>query len=218
MVWLWGRQWAMGWTVTGKPSFPGPGPQQPCSQVRESEVTQLCPTFATPWTVDYEAPPSMQFSRQEYWSGLPFPSAGDLPDPGIKPGSPTLQTDALPSEPPGKQPCPQQPCSQVRETTLKQRGPQADITVNDVQLDKIRLGHEQRESERGCLRLKLQGCPLEEAELKAESTNDHKLAMGRMGKDSRGQKRTWWAWNLMAPTDQSEWRTAWDEAAEAVKC
>ena len=132
----------------------------------------------------------MQFSRQEYWSGLQFPSAGDLPDPGIKPGSPTLQTDALPSEPPGKQPCPQQPCSQVRETTLKQRGPQADITVNDVQLDKIRLGHEQRESERGCLRLKLQGCPLEEAELKAESTNDHKLAMGRMGKDSRGQKRT----------------------------
>ena len=44
----------------------------------------------------------MEFSRQEHWSGLPFPSPGDLPDPGIEPGSPTLQADALPSEPPGK--------------------------------------------------------------------------------------------------------------------
>ena len=44
----------------------------------------------------------MEFSRQEYWSGLPFPSPGDPPDPGIEPGSPMLQADALPSEPPGK--------------------------------------------------------------------------------------------------------------------
>ena len=44
----------------------------------------------------------MGFSRKEYWSGLPFPSPGDLPDPGIEPGSPALQTDALPSQPPGK--------------------------------------------------------------------------------------------------------------------
>ena len=58
--------------------------------------------FATPWTVTYETSPSMGFSRQEYWSGLPFPSPGDLPDPGIKPGSPALQADALTSEPPGK--------------------------------------------------------------------------------------------------------------------
>ena len=58
--------------------------------------------FATPWTVAYQAPPTMGFSRQEYWSGLPFPSPGDLPDPGIKPRSPTLQADALISEPPGK--------------------------------------------------------------------------------------------------------------------
>ena len=50
----------------------------------------------------HQAPPSMGFSRQEYWSGLPFPSAGDLLDPGIKARSPALQTDALPSEPPGK--------------------------------------------------------------------------------------------------------------------
>ena len=58
--------------------------------------------FATPWTVAYQAPLSIEFSRQEYWSGLPFPSPGDLPDPAIKPGSPALQADALPSEPPGK--------------------------------------------------------------------------------------------------------------------
>ena len=57
--------------------------------------------FATPWTVAYQAPPSMGFSRQEYWSGLPFPSPGDLPDPGIEPWSPTFQADALTSEPPG---------------------------------------------------------------------------------------------------------------------
>ena len=47
--------------------------------------------FATPWTVGYYPPPSMGFSRQEHWSGLPFPSPGDLPNPGIKPGSPTFQ-------------------------------------------------------------------------------------------------------------------------------
>ena len=58
--------------------------------------------FATPWTVAQQAPLSMEFSRQEYWNGLTFPSPGDLPDPGIKPWSPTLQADALPSEPPGK--------------------------------------------------------------------------------------------------------------------
>ena len=57
--------------------------------------------FATPWTVAYQAPPSMGFSKQEYWSELPFPSPGHLPDPGIEPGSPALQADALPSEPPG---------------------------------------------------------------------------------------------------------------------
>ena len=57
---------------------------------------------ATPWTVAYQASQSMGFSRQEYWSGLPFPSPGDLPDPGIEPGSPALEADALPTEPPGK--------------------------------------------------------------------------------------------------------------------
>ena len=58
--------------------------------------------FVTPWTVAHQAPLSMGFSRQEYWSGLQFPSPGDLPNPGIEPRSPTLQADALTSEPPGK--------------------------------------------------------------------------------------------------------------------
>ena len=57
---------------------------------------------ATPWTVDCQAPLSMEFSRQEYWSELSFPSPGDFPNPGIEPGFPALQTDALPSEPPEK--------------------------------------------------------------------------------------------------------------------
>ena len=55
--------------------------------------------FVTSWTVAYQVPLSMEFSRQEYWSGLPFPSPGDLPNPGIKPRSSAFQADALPSEP-----------------------------------------------------------------------------------------------------------------------
>ena len=57
-------------------------------------VTKSCPILATPWIVDCHAPLSLGFSRQEYWSGLPFPSPGDLPEPGIKPGSPALQVDS----------------------------------------------------------------------------------------------------------------------------
>ena len=69
------------------------------SEVKSLSRDQL---FATPWTVAYYAPPSMGFSRQEYWSGLPFPSPEDLPDPGIEPRSPALKADTLPPEPPGK--------------------------------------------------------------------------------------------------------------------
>ena len=61
-------------------------------------VTKSCPTLETPWTVTRQAPLSMGFSRQEYWSGLLFPSPGNLPDPGIEPGSPALQVDFLPTE------------------------------------------------------------------------------------------------------------------------
>ena len=65
-------------------------------------VAQSCPTLFDPMDcIAHQAPPSMGFSRQEYWSGLPFPSPGDLPDSGIEPGSPSLQADALPSKPPG---------------------------------------------------------------------------------------------------------------------
>ena len=70
-----------------------------CVCVTHFSCVQL---FATPWTIARQAPLSTEFSRQEYWSELPCPSLGDLPDPRIEPGSPTLQTDALPSEPPGK--------------------------------------------------------------------------------------------------------------------
>ena len=74
----------------------------PIESESENEVAQSCLTLCNPWTVAHQAPPSMGFSRQEYWSGLPFPSPGDLPDPGIEPRSPTLQADALTSAPPGK--------------------------------------------------------------------------------------------------------------------
>ena len=76
------------------------------SNIHWSEVKWLSRVwlFVTPWTIAYQAPPSIRFSRQEYWSGLPFPSPGDLPDPGIEPQSPAFQADALTSEPPGKPP------------------------------------------------------------------------------------------------------------------
>ena len=68
-------------------------------EVKESEVAQSCLTL---WTIAHQAPLSMGFSRQEYWSGLLFPSPGDLPNLGTEPGSPALQADASSSEPPGK--------------------------------------------------------------------------------------------------------------------
>ena len=70
----------------------------------EEEVKSLSHVqlFATPWTTAYQAPLCMGFSRQEYWSGVLFPSPEHLPDPGMEPRSPVLQADALPSEPPGK--------------------------------------------------------------------------------------------------------------------
>ena len=72
--------------------------------INESEQVKLLSCvrlFVTPWTVAHQDPPFMEFSRQEYWSGLPFPSPGDLPNPGIEHGSPALQADALSSGLPG---------------------------------------------------------------------------------------------------------------------
>ena len=74
------------------------------SVVKERKKVQLfscVQLFVTPWTVAHHVPLSVGFSRQEYWSALPFPSPGDLPDPGIEPRSPTLQADSLQSKPPG---------------------------------------------------------------------------------------------------------------------
>ena len=62
-------------------------------------VAKMCQTFVTPWTVACLALLSMGFSRQEYWTGLPFPSPGALPNPGIESRSPALQADSLPAEP-----------------------------------------------------------------------------------------------------------------------
>ena len=72
------------------------------SQKVNESVNQLCPTLTILWAVAHQAPLTIGFQRQEYWSGLPFPSPGDLPNPGIKPGSPASQADTLPSESPGK--------------------------------------------------------------------------------------------------------------------
>ena len=73
----------------------------PLWQKSESEVAQSCLTLCNPKDYTCQGPPSMGFSGQDYWSRLPFPSPGDLPNAGIKPGSPALQSDSLPSEPQG---------------------------------------------------------------------------------------------------------------------
>ena len=84
-------------------SLPAEPPGKPTVYNTEVKSLSRVRLFATPWTIAYQAPPSMGFSRQEYWSGLPFPSPGDLPDPGIESGSPARQADALWAEPPGIQ-------------------------------------------------------------------------------------------------------------------
>ena len=72
-----------------------------CRKVKKVKLLSHVQLFATPWTVAYQPPLSIGFSRQEYWSVVPLPSPGHLPDPGIEPRSSALQADALPSEPPG---------------------------------------------------------------------------------------------------------------------
>ena len=80
--------------------------------------------FLTPWTVACQAPPSMGSSRQEYWSELPFPSPEDLPNPGLKSGSPTLQGDSLPSELLGK--------AQLRATGKTTKAQAAQATLQSL--------------------------------------------------------------------------------------
>ena len=65
-------------------------------------LTKPCPTLVTPWTVAHQASLSIGLSKQQYWNALPFLSPGDLPEPRIETGSPVLQADSLPTEPPGK--------------------------------------------------------------------------------------------------------------------
>ena len=82
--------------------MPGPHNRAISETLDHVLVAQPCPTLCDPMDAAHQAPLSMGFSRQEYWSGLPFPSPGDLPNPGSEPRSPTLQADSLPAEPPGK--------------------------------------------------------------------------------------------------------------------
>ena len=95
--------------------------------------------FATPWTVAHQAPPSIGFSRQQYWSGLPFPSPGDLPNPGIEPGFPALEADALTSEPPGKTLVQKDTHPSDHSSTIynSQTGKQPNCSPADEQIKKI---------------------------------------------------------------------------------
>ena len=100
-IWI-TQQWPKDWKRSVFIPIPKKGNAKECSKWKWKWSRSVVSNSATSWTVAYQAPPSMGFSRQEYWSGLPFPSPGDLPDTGIEPRSPTFQADALTTEPPGK--------------------------------------------------------------------------------------------------------------------
>ena len=86
-----------------EPVFCGICSEKHCSkQIVVFSHSVVSDSFESPWTAAQQAPLSVGFSGQEFWSGLPFPSPGNLPDPGIKPRSPALQADSLPPEPPEK--------------------------------------------------------------------------------------------------------------------
>ena len=105
--WLWGWQvWNLqprsaDWKLSGRGWDCSPQTIQSSSsgKVKVKSLSHVW-LFVTPWTIAYQGPPSVGFSRQQYWGGLPFPSPGDLPDLGIEPRSPALRAEALPSEPP----------------------------------------------------------------------------------------------------------------------
>ena len=84
------------YNMGGRERIPG------ISVASQEEALSTGKAIGTPWTVAHQALLSMEFSRQEYWSGLPFPSPGDLPETGIEPRSPALLADSLPAEPSGK--------------------------------------------------------------------------------------------------------------------
>ena len=97
----------------------------------------------TPWTVAHKSPLSMGFSRQEYWSGLPWPPPGDLPNPGIESMSPELQVDSLPLEPPGK---PKQRLEEHKEfifisSLMASEGKVLQVTLCCLEMPSVRQGH-----------------------------------------------------------------------------
>ena len=104
------------WQAGSLPLEPPGKPFQPLCNV--VSAPQSCQLFATPWTVAHQAPLSMGFSRHEYWSGSPFPSPQDLPNPGIKPWSSVLQADSLLSELQGS---PTTSCGQILPTLQKKK-------------------------------------------------------------------------------------------------
>ena len=113
--------------------------EKQCQRLFKVKVKSLSHVwfFATPWTVAYQASPSMGFSRQEYWSGLPFPSPGDLPNPGIKPGSPALEADTLTSEPARKL----QECSNYCTTVLLSHARKVMLKILQARLQQY-MNHE----------------------------------------------------------------------------
>ena len=112
-------------------------------------VAQSCPTLCNPMGCSPPGSSSMGFPSQEYWRGLPFPSPGDLPDPGVEPGSPALQVDSLPSEPPGK-PTAILKCQYICYPNLKKRKPRQEKIGNLSEVTPLTNGSASRWSQSLC--------------------------------------------------------------------
>ena len=157
-------------------------------------VTSVVSTLCDPWTAAHQAPLSMGFPRQEYWSGLPFPSPGDLPDPGIKPGSPALQAVDLPTELWGK-PILSLPCDKACGEQVR---PASDL--EGWALLQQDICHDQYRQSR-------QGCP-------ALSRSSKKMSID--GERMQGKKRRWlivkntWVTTEMTPvpTGHKRWNVS----------
>ena len=168
-------------------------------KVRKVKSLSHVQLFVTPWTTACQAPPSMGFARQEHWSGLPFPSPGDLPDRGMDPGSPALQEDPLPSEPPGN---PTYQFSSVQFSSVAQSCP----TLCNPMYSLSQMSHKKPEKKIYFYVWKTIIYVKQWKNLRVMGTYNLE---GRVTREKRPQMLIWGT-HITAPTGQEQVRLGWE--------